>query len=120
MSRIEKVNEMIKREISHALIYGEIKDPRVQFVTILSADVSKDLQLARVRFSMLSDNIREIEGTTLALNHMSGYIRKLVGAKIDLRYTPEIKFIYDKGVAHAALIDQKIDEIKKLEGADNG
>ncbi len=120
MSRIEKVNEMIKREIGELLLFGEVRDPRIKFVTILNADVSKDLQHARVRFSILSDDKKVIEETTKALNHMSGYIRKLIGSKIDLRYTPQIQFIYDKGVAHAALIDSKIEEIKKLKEQEHG
>ena len=120
MSRIEKVNEVIKREISHVLLYGEIKDPRARFVTILNVDVSKDLQHARVRFSTLTDNPKEIESTTDALNHMSGYVRKLLGARIDMRYTPEIQFIFDKSVQHAALIDQKIVEIQKMKEQENG
>ena len=49
MSRIDKVNELIKREIGIILLKGEIKDPRVNFVTILNVDVSKDLHHARVR-----------------------------------------------------------------------
>ncbi len=116
MSRIEKVNEMMKREISHLILFGEVSDPRVKFVTILSVDVSKDLQHARVRFSTLTDKPKEIEEVTNVLNRMSGYIRKLVGGKIHLRYTPEIQFVFDKGVQHAALIDQKIEEIKNLKG----
>lgn len=120
MSRMDKVNELIKREIGHLFLSGEISDPRVQFVTILSVDVSKDLHHARVKFSLLSDNIKEIEGTTDALNHMSGYIRKLIGGKIQLRFTPEIQFIFDKSVQHAALIDQKIEEIKQLKEPHDG
>jgi len=114
MPRIEKVNQMIKREISSMLMLGEVKDPRVHFVTIISADVSKDLQYARIRFSMLSDDPKDIKSTTEGLNSCSSYIRKLLGQRIEMRYTPQIHFIYDKGVQYAVQVDLKLEEIKKL------
>ena len=115
MSRIEKVNELIKREISNMILLGEVRDPRIKFVTIQSVDTSKDLQHARVRFSTLSDSPREIKSATEGLNSCRGYVRKLIAQRVDIRYTPEIQFIYDQGVRHAAQVDQVLEEIRKLE-----
>lgn len=117
MPRIDRVNVMIKKEIGNIIQQGEISDPRVKFVTIQSVDVSKDLQHARVRFSILSDAQVDIDSAIEGLESCRGYIRKLVGSRIDLRYTPEIQFIFDKGVQHAAYIDQQLEEIKKLKSA---
>ena len=114
MSRIEKVNQMIKREISNMILIGKIKDPRISFVTILSVDVSKDLQHARVRFSTLSDDPADIKSATEGLNSCRAYIRKLLSQNIDLRYTPQVQFIYDKSVKYAVDIDKTLEEIKKL------
>ena len=114
MSRIEKVNEVIKREIGNMIQLGDIRDPRINFVTILNVDVSKDLQHARVRFSILSDDPRDIENAVDGLNSCRGYIRKLIAQRVVMRYTPQFQFIYDKGVQHAANIDKKLEEIKKL------
>ena len=113
MARIEKVNAMVKKEISSVLQFGDIKDPRIKFVTVLSVDVSKDLQVARVRFSTLSDDPIEIQNAIEGLASCRGYIRKLIGQRIEMRYTPEITFIYDKGVQHAQKIDMMLAEIKK-------
>ena len=111
--RMEKVNEMMKREISNILQFGDIKDPRVNFVTILNVDVSKDLQYARIRFSILSDKLEDIKEAQDGLNSCRGFIRKLVGQKLVMRYTPELHFIFDKGIQYAVEIDKKLQEIKE-------
>ncbi len=118
MSRIERVNEVIKREIGKMIQMGEIRDPRISFVTILNVDVSKDLQHARVRFSTLSDNPKDIAQALEGLNHSRGYIRHLIGQRVVIRYIPEFQFIYDQSVKHAANIDEKLEEIKKLKTSD--
>lgn len=114
MGRIEKVNEFIKREISNMLLLGEIKDPRVKLVTIQSVDTSKDLQHARVKFSVLSDKPQDIQQAGEGLNSSRGFIRRLIAERVDLRYTPEIQFIFDKGVQYMAAVDERLEEIKKL------
>lgn len=115
MARIEKVNEVIKREISNILQLGEVKDPRISFVTILNVEVSKDLQHARVKFSTLSDRPMDIKNAEEGFNSCRGFIRKLVGSRIEMRYTPELNFIYDKGLQYAAQVDKTLAEIKELE-----
>ena len=113
MGRIEKVNEMIKRELGAMIQFGHLKDPRINFVTILNVDVSKDLQHARVRFSTLSDDPRDIQSAQEGLSSCKGYIRKLIAERVSLRYTPEFQFIYDKGLSYAAEIDKTLEEIKQ-------
>ncbi len=113
--RMEKVNAAIKKEISTILQFGDIKDPRVNFVTIMSVDVSRDLQHARVMFSTLSDAPKDIENATEGLASCSGYIRKLISQRVEMRYTPELNFFYDKGVHHTFNVDKVLAEIKQLE-----
>ncbi len=112
--RIEKVNSSIKRELANILQAGEVRDPRISFVTILSVDVSKDLQHARVRFSTLSDEPKGIKEAVEGFNSCRGYIRKLISERVVLRYTPEFQFIYDKGIKYAADVDRVLEEIKQL------
>jgi ribosome-binding factor A len=112
--RIEKVNAMIKRELGNMILFGDINDPRVNLVTIMNVDVSKDLHHARVRFSVLSDDEKIIKAAIEGLDSCSGYIRKIIGPKIVLRYTPEFQFIFDKSVQYAAKIDATLEEIKKI------
>ncbi len=68
MPRIEKVNELIRRELGKMILFGEINDPRVRLVTILSVDVSRDLQHARVRFSVLSDDAQDVQNAAEGLD----------------------------------------------------
>lgn len=115
--RIEKVNSSIKRELANIIQLGEVRDPRISFVTILNVDVSKDLQHARVRFSTLKDNPKEIKAAVDGFESCRGYIRRLISQRIVLRYTPEFQFIYDKGIKHAADVDRVLEEIKQLKSA---
>ena len=115
--RIEKVNSSIKRELANIILLGEIHDPRISFVTIISVDVSKDLQHAKVRFSVLADTPEKIKEAIAGFESCRGYIRKLISQRLALRYTPEFQFIYDKGIKHAADVDKVLEEIKKLKPA---
>lgn len=111
--RIEKVNELIKRELSHMILYGDIHDPRVFSVTIMSVDVSKDLSYARVKFSILNNDPQAVKTATQGLNSCRGFIRRSIGQKLLLRMTPEFQFIFDRGAQYAAHIDAALEEIKR-------
>lgn len=110
--RMDKVNELIKRELGNMILFGDINDPRVSLVTIMSVDVSKDLRYANVKFSVLKDDPKMIKNATEGLESCRGFIRKLIGPRLKLRYTPEIRFYFDKGVQYAAQIDMTLAEIK--------
>ncbi len=112
--RIDRVNQLVKRELGNMILFGELNDPRVKLVTIVSVDVSKDLQHARVRFSVLSDDPVVIKNAKEGLDSAKGFVRKTIASKIVLRYTPEFQFFFDKGISHAAHIDAKLEEIKSL------
>lgn len=110
MSRIEKVNEMMKREIS-VMLLQELRDPRLMFVTVTDVEVSRDLQHAKVFYSVLGNEqkLAEVED---ALHKAKGYVRRLIGQRITLRYTPEIDFVYDKTVQYSDRIEQTLQDIK--------
>jgi len=109
MSRIDKVNQLIKREISN-IIQLEVEDPRLQMVTITQVDVSRDLRQARVRFSVLGDS-KNADATLEGLNNARGYIRKLVGQRIRMRHVPEMDFFYDKSIEYSAQVEQTLRKI---------
>ncbi len=109
MGRIERINELVKREISD-IIRMELQDPRVQLVTITHVDVSPDLHYARVSFSVL-DGAQDVQNTLNGLNRARGLIRKMLGQRIKTRYTPEIEFIHDKSVEYSTFIEEKLKEI---------
>ena len=70
-----------------------------------------------MRFSTLADTPKEIKAAQDGFESCRGYIRKLISQRVDLRYTPEFQFIYDKGIKHAADVDRVLEEIKKLKPA---
>ena len=113
--RMEKVNQQIKREIGSMILYGELKDPRLTFVTITYVDCSKDLRHARVGFSVLSNDRKEVLKVQEGLTSARGFVRKLIGERVRLRYTPEIVFIHDNSLEYSSRIDQTIEEIKGRE-----
>jgi len=113
MGRMERINEAVKREIS-LIIQEEISDPRLEFVTITGADVSADLQYARITYSVLGSEQQVAEAGEV-LSHASSYIRRLVGQRVHMRYVPEIHFAYDQSIAYGARIEQTIQEIHDAE-----
>ncbi len=99
----------MQKEIS-LIIQRELADPRLQFVTITSADVSKDLQHAKISFSVMG-TAKDVEKAQKSLEGARGIIRKHIGQRMDMRYTPEIFFIYDQSIEHSARIEETLKEI---------
>ncbi len=112
VDRLSKLSEQIKKEISK-IIQNEIKDPRVPILTsIVHIDVTKDLRYAKVYVSIFGDEekkIKCIEG----LKSASGYIRKEVGSRMNIRYIPELIFEIDRSIEYGMHIDKVIKEMKK-------
>ena len=113
INRMDKVNAQIKREIGTMILMGEINDPRLKFVTITYAQVSKDLRYAKVGFSVLNNSPQEIKDVQQGLNSARGYVRKLIGERIQMRFTPEINFIYDRSLEYSDQINRALEEIKR-------
>lgn len=109
MDRIDRVNAQIKREISQ-IIHQELGDPRLQFVTILRAETSRDLRTARVYFSALGEN-SAAQAAKTALESAAGTIRRHVGGHVKMRYTPEFHFVYDRSAEFSARVEQTLTEI---------
>jgi len=109
MDRISKINEQVKREIG-LILQQEMQDPRLQFVTITGVEVSKDLQHAKVYFSALGDH-EQAEKAQDSLNNARGLIRRMLAQRLQLRYTPEITFFFDKSIEYGARIDQALEEM---------
>jgi ribosome-binding factor A len=113
MSRMEKLNRLFKREIGNMVLMGEISDPRVQFVTITYADISKDLTWAHVGFSVLSDNPDVVKHAQAGLDSAHSRVRKLLSERVEIRHMPEIKFVYDNTIADSFRMSQTLEEIRK-------
>lgn len=109
MARIEKVNQQVKREIGQILLQ-ELSDPRLQFVTIMEVSVSRDLQNAKVHFSVLGDRAA-VQLAQKGLDSAKGMIRRLLGRSMNMRYTPDLHFVYDESIEKGARIEETLKEI---------
>jgi len=113
MSRMEKLNQLFKREVGNMILKGEISDPRVKFVTVTFADISKDLTWAHIGFSVLTDNPETVQAAQAGLDSARGRVRKLLSGRVDIRHMPEIKFVYDKTIVDAFKMSQKLEDIRR-------
>jgi len=91
---MRRVNEAMREVVSTA-IAGELKDPRVGFVTVTAVNTSPDLRHARVYVSVLGDEDRRIE-TLAGLASSRGYLQRRVAAELRLKHTPQLDFRYDE------------------------
>ena len=109
MGRIDRVNEMIRREVSN-ILQKELEDPRLELTSISRVETSKDLRYAKVFFSVLGDS-KKIEQALQGLNSASNFIRKKVGSRIRLKFTPEFRFFYDKSLDYQMNIENQIERL---------
>jgi ribosome-binding factor A len=115
MSRRERVEEAIKKEVS-LIIHDELKDPRVGFVTITKVELSKDLRNAKIFYSVLGKE-EDHEKTKSALDSALGFIRTLIAERINLRFATEIMFREDHSTEYSARIEEVLNTIKELDQA---
>ena len=111
MARKDKVQVAIKKEVS-AIIRDDLSDPRIGFVTVTSVDLSPDLKYAKIFISVLGEPKQRKE-TFKALASAKGYVRKLLGDRLNLRFVPNVSFKEDTSAAYSVYIAKKIDEIKE-------
>lgn len=106
--KIERINNMLVEEISYILA-TEVKDDNIKFVTITGANTTNDLSFAKVYFTTLSDKIK----TSEALNNASGFIRKMLADRIEIRHIPELTFVYDESIEYGQKIEKIIENINE-------
>jgi ribosome-binding factor A len=109
--RSEKVADLIQKEISQMLVKS-IKDPRIGFVTITKVSVSEDCRFAKVYFSV-AGTLAERERSMKGLDSAKGFVRKELGRRIRLRYTPEILFQFDPSIEYAIHMGELIQTIQQ-------
>jgi ribosome-binding factor A len=100
--RLERVNQLIKEEIS-MLLQREVKDPRLGFVTVTEVDVTPDLKLAKVYVSVLGGE-EQWTASFRALESARGFVWNWLRRHLDLRVTPNVDFRPDRSMEHAAHI----------------
>lgn len=105
-----RINGEVQRELAN-LIRGEIKDPRISPMTsVVSVEVAPDLKTCKAWISVLGGE-EEIANTLKGLQSAEGFIRRELARRINMRNTPEIRFIMDQSIAYGVEMSKKIDEV---------
>ena len=110
--RPDRVGDQIRKELSELLTRGEVHDPGIGFITLTRVQVSPDLQLARVFYTMLGDPKARAE-TAKALQRATPFLRRQIGGRLRLRRVPEIEFRFDESIAHQDRIEQILRELNE-------
>ena len=112
--RVEKVQEQIQHEISNMLL-RDVKDPRIQFVTVTGVELTDDMSQAKVFVSLYGPEDKQMEAWD-ALNRAKGYLRTEIARRIRLRFAPELVLEKDTSLEYGARIDSLLRQIKENEG----
>ena len=105
-----RINSEVLKELSR-IISREIKDPRIAPMTsVVSVEVAPDLKTCKAYISVLGDKEAQ-ESTLEGLRSAHGYIRRELARSINLRNTPDVRFILDQSIEYGVSMSKKIDEI---------
>lgn len=106
--KIERLNNIIMREVS-MILEREVKDRGIEFVTVTAVKTTSDLSFSKIYVTVLNDEKRE--ETMKALENASGFIRKTLADRIEVRHIPKLEFVYDESIEYGNRIEAKIREI---------
>lgn len=107
-----RINGEVKRVLAE-IIRSEIKDPRIHpFTSVVEVEVAPDLKTCKAWISVLGDD-EAVKNTLAGLRSAEGYIRNQLAKKINLRNTPEIRFIMDQSIAYGVSMSKLIDDVNK-------
>jgi ribosome-binding factor A len=109
--RPEQVAETIRQVIAETLL-GELRDPRIGFVTVTDVQVTKDLSVATIRVSLMGEEAGRADGLA-GLESAAGFLRSKVSKALSTRIVPELRFEIDRGMEHAARIEKILSELKE-------
>ncbi|HHT17811.1 MAG TPA: 30S ribosome-binding factor RbfA [Papillibacter sp.] len=103
-NRLSRINEDIQRVIASLL--RNVKDPRVNqgLISVTGAETTSDLRFSKIFLSVMG--LQDEKELMKGLKSASGYMRRELGAQLNLRYTPELVFELDKSIEHGARINE--------------
>jgi ribosome-binding factor A len=116
-SRPDRVADQLRGELA-TLIAREVHDPGIGFITITRVQVTSDLQLARVHYTVLGDE-KARATSAQALGRAVPFLRRQIGSRLRLKRAPDLKFIYDDSVAGQDRIEQILSEIRTKPASDD-
>lgn len=107
-----RINTEVQRELSNILRSG-IKDPRVApWTSVVAVEVAPDLKTSKAYISVLGDEKAQAD-TIAGLQSAEGYIRRELARTLNMRNTPEIRFVLDQSIEYGVKMSKKIDEVTK-------
>lgn len=110
VNRINRINEEFRKELSD--IIRTMKDPRIPMMTsVVTVEVTPDLRYAKIYISVLGDEATQKEALA-ALKKSAGYVRRELGGRMKMRYTPEPVFELDHSIEHGARISELLKSTK--------
>ena len=111
-----RINGEVQKELS-SIIRGEIKEPRIHPMTsVMAVEVAPDLKTCKAYISVLG-NQEAKEATIRGLNSAEGYIRRQLARNLNLRNTPEIRFILDESIEYGVNMSKLIDDVAKRDAS---
>ncbi|MFN0064516.1 MAG: 30S ribosome-binding factor RbfA [Myxococcaceae bacterium] len=114
-SRPQRVGQEIQVALGELLARGALRDPRIGFITFTGVKMSPDLRVARVYYSMLGTEAERAQ-TQDGLDAAKGFVRREITARVKLRMSPEIYFVFDESVGEGDKINRLLREVKEKEG----
>ena len=112
--RTERLGEEVREEIARMI--GQLKDPRIGFVTVTRVEIGTDLRQARVFVGVLGSEA-DRDKTLTGLKQAAGFMRRALGQKLRLRHTPELAFVYDEGLEAHDRIARLLAEVHAADAA---
>jgi ribosome-binding factor A len=112
--RADRVSERIRSEIMELMLRGSVRDPAARDVVVSAVRMTDDLSIARVYVRVLEeiDSDRQ-DAVVEALDRASGFLRREIGQKLQLRHVPKLEFYWDEVVDSGLRIESILDEIRE-------
>lgn len=109
--RLLKAAEAIREVVASAIV-TDIRDPRIQNVTVVGVEVAPDMREAKVFVSVMGDDAKQ-KLSVRGLQNSAGFLQARIANRIDTRYTPRLTFVLDKGLKNAAAVGEILARIKR-------
>ena len=106
--KTQRIASNIVKELSYILAY-EIKDEDIKFVTVTDCHLAPDLSYAKIYVTVFDKE--KIESTMKSLKDASGFIRRELANRVEIRHTPELEFVYDESIEYGKKIEDIIEKI---------
>ncbi|ERJ13525.1 30S ribosome-binding factor RbfA [Haloplasma contractile] len=109
--RVQKVAKQIEREVSK-ILQMEVKDKRLNFITVTGVDLSNDYSFAKIHYTVLGNEDKK-EAVANGLEKAKGFIRSALSSRVQIRKLPELIFTYDESIEYGNKIQKMLNQLNK-------